>query len=81
MNKKVFELYLAIDFGDVHIAKCIYKSIKPDLKAEGLTGVDVNIELDGSTVKIDVSSNYYGRFRGVYSNILRLINILSQLSC
>lgn len=80
MNRKLFELSLNIDFGDDFKAKCVYTSIKPDLKAEGLTGVDVEIELMGSIIRINVSSDYYGRFRGVYNNILRLISVLTKLS-
>jgi|Deesub1362B_J571_1020462.scaffolds.fasta_scaffold00004_159 tRNA threonylcarbamoyladenosine modification (KEOPS) complex Pcc1 subunit len=77
--KDLFELSLNIEIGDEHLAKCIFRSIKPDLKAEGLGGVDVDILLRGSQIIITVSSQYYGRFRGVYNNILRLIAVLTEL--
>jgi len=81
-NKMEVYAEISIECKNGKLLNSIYLSLLPDIKEEKIIGIKRDItKIDNSKICITLSSSVdkINKFRGVYSNILRLIMILSKL--
>jgi len=76
--KYPFQSTIDIQFENRDIAELVYYSIYPDIKKTHSKYFKINMYINANSIKIKVSADSIGKFRGIYKTILRLLNLINQ---
>ncbi len=78
--KYPFQSTIDIQFENRDMAELVYHSIYPDIKKTHSRYFEINMYINTNSIKITVSADSIGKFRGIYKTILRLLNLINQFN-
>lgn len=81
MSKVIIAGEIIVKCDNKNILSALYDALKPDIEEEKISGVKRELKKHDNNLIIYLSSSHdkISKFRGVYTSIIRIINVITQL--